>query len=236
MAVDRVRLAGALAEIAAGSPEIEDFPERLCAACVDALPVDGVGLSLITRDQPDGRTLLGASDVTGAQIEELQFTLGEGPCVSAFTDARPVLVPDLQDTEPRLRWPMFTREAEAVGVGALFAFPLQVGAIGIGVLDCHRSRKGPFGETAEALAVADAVTMALITLRVGLRLDPRQLDLFDLSWRTHAVVHQATGALSAQLGVSTADALARLRAHAFLHSRPLEAVARDVLDGGLRIG
>src|SRR5256885_3628891 len=106
MAVDRVRLAGALTAIVAGAPEIRLFPERLCAACVNVLPVDGVGLSLMTRDQPGGRALLGASDAVGARIEELQFDLGEGPCFSAFNDARPVLVPDLQDDEPRVRWPM----------------------------------------------------------------------------------------------------------------------------------
>jgi hypothetical protein len=234
MAVDRVRLAGALTEIVAGTSEISHFPERLCAACVNALPVDGVGLSLMTRDHPGGRALLGASDGVGARIEELQFDLGEGPCFSAFGDARPVLVPDMQDREPRVRWPMFTREIQMVGVGSLFAFPLQVGAIGIGVLDCYRSRVGPLTEIAEALAMADAVTMALINIRARPGLD-EPVDLFDLSWRTHAVVHQATGALVAQLGISTEDALAKLRARAFRESRPVDAVARDLMADELHI-
>lgn len=118
MAVDRIQLAGALAEIVADPPETANIPERLCQACHAALPVDGVGLSLMTKDQPDGRVLLGASDARGARIEDWQFGLGEGPCVSAFIAGQPMLVPDLQAREARLRCPMFTREAEDAGVGS----------------------------------------------------------------------------------------------------------------------
>jgi hypothetical protein len=236
MAVDRVRLTGALAEIVADPSWTGEFPKRLCRACSAALPVDGVGLSLIVHDQPDSRVLLGASDQRGARIEELQFGLGEGPCVSAFTAGQPVLVPDLRAKEAAVRWPMFTREAMRAGIGAVFAFPLQIGAIGIGVLDCHRSRAGPLVEVAEALAVTDAVTIALLNAQApggdGANTD---VDLFDLSWRNHAVVHQATGALSADLGISIAEALVRLRAHAFRYSRLVDAVANDVLAGRLQL-
>jgi hypothetical protein len=228
--VDRARLAGALASIVAAPPAVADLPQRLCMACLAALPVDGVGVSLMTRSNSE-RVLLGASDAIGARIEQLQFDLGEGPCVSAFQDAQPVLVPDLAAVQARARWPMFTHEAPAVGASAVFAFPLQVGAIGIGVFDCHRARAGPLAEVAEALVVADAVTMALLNLQARLAEDITSdvADLFDVTWRTHAVVHQATGAVAVQLRLSTEEALARLRAYAFRHARPLDAVATDVM-------
>ena len=236
MAVDRIRLAGALAEIVADPPETANIPERLCRACHAALPVDGVGLSLMTKDQPDGRVLLGASDARGARIEDWQFGLGEGPCVSAFVTGQPVLVPDLQAHEARVRWPMFTREAADTGVGSVFAFPLQIGVIGIGVMDCYRLRTGPLAEIAEALAVTDAVTVALLNVEIASGDDGvNEVALFDLSWRTHAVVHQATGALAAEFAISVGEALARLRAHAFANTRPLEEVAVDVLAGRLHL-
>jgi hypothetical protein len=232
VAIDRVQLAGTLA-MAVADPSAAEFPGRLCEACHAALPVDGVGLSLMTRGLPGGRMLLGASDDLGARLEELQFTLGEGPCVTAFAEATPMLVPDLQTMEARSRWPMFTREVADVGVGAVFAFPLQIGAIGIGVLDCHRRLPGPLLETTDALAVAGAVTTALLDLdALGSAFGDGD-SLFDLSWRTHAVTHQATGMLSASLEISAADALARLRAHAFRCGRPLEEVAADVVAGRL---
>jgi len=236
MAIDRVRLAGALAEIVADPSWTAEFPKRLCMACDATLPVDGVGVSLMMHDQPDTRVLLGASDERGARIEELQFGLGEGPCVSAFVRGQPVLVPDLEAGEASAQWPIFTREAMRLGIGAVFAFPLQLGAIAIGVLDCYRLRAGPLMEMAEALAVTDVVTIAVLNAQV---LDGDgangAIDLFDVSWRNHARVHQATGALSAELGISIAEALARLRAHAFRCSRTLDAVAGDVLAGRLHL-
>jgi hypothetical protein len=238
MGVDRIRLARVLAAIVADSPMPGELPRRLCTACLTVLPVDGVGVSLMSQDEPGGRMLLGASDVVSTQLEELQFDLGEGPCVSAFGDARPVIVSDMRAEEARVRWPVFTAEARGLGVGALFAFPLQVGASGVGVLDCHRVRAGVLDEVAETLAVADAVTMALLNYQARLTegvITTEGAELFDLSWRNHAEVHQATGAVAMQLGISTGEALARLRAHAFSHSRPLRAVAADVLAGRLRL-
>ncbi|GAA4619190.1 GAF domain-containing protein [Actinoallomurus liliacearum] len=220
----------------ASPAEAAELPEQLCDACIGALPVDGVGLSLMTRDPAGGRMLLGASDDVGARIEELQFRLGEGPCVTAFGTARPVLVPDVQADEARARWPMFTREAETAGAAALFAFPLLVGVIGIGVLDCHRARTGPLAETAEALVVADAVTTVLLNFKIrSAEGSDGEIDLFSMSTRAHALVYQAVGSVAGRLGISTEDALARLRAHAFSHSRSLEAVADDVLTGRLQI-
>jgi ANTAR domain len=237
MAVDRIRLAGALTAIVAERPTRRELPDRLCAACVAALPVDGVGLSLMTRGEPGERMPLGASDATGTRIEELQLELGEGPSVSAFSEARPMLVSDLLGADAQQRWPMFTRAAPAIGARSLFAFPLMIGMAGIGVMDCHRTRSGPLRQTAEALAVADAVTMALLNLQArerGQAVD-EDADLFDLSWRSHAVVHQATGVLAAQFGIPTDEAFALLRARAFRLSRPLQQLAADVVTGRLRL-
>jgi hypothetical protein len=218
--------------IVASPPTAEELPHQVCVACQQALPVDGVGISLMTDGQAMSRMLLGASDTLGMQIEQLQFDLGEGPCKSAYTTAQPVLVPDARSKDARLRWPMFTRGAEHLELGGLFAFPLQVGTIGIGVLDCHRNQPGPLAEITEALTVADVLTVALLNLQTVAR-GGQLIDLFDVSWRNHAEVHQATGWLASQLDLSITEALARLRAHAFRTSRPLHSVAVDLLAGTL---
>jgi hypothetical protein len=48
-------------------------------------------------------------------------------------------------------------------------------------------------------------------------------------------VSQATGMLVAQLGVEPAEALVRLRAHAYATNRSATDVARDILDRQLRL-
>ncbi len=227
--VDRTQFAQALTAIVAEVRKAEELPERLCQACVAALPVDGVGLSLMTGRHPGSRMLLAASDDAGRDIEEVQFSLGEGPCVTAFQQARPVLVPDITDREARLQWPAFVEDLADRGVRALFAFPLQVGAIGIGVLDCHRAEPGPLEEVTEALVVANALTTAVLDYQAGSLTTLDKPELIDLSWRSHATVHQATGMASSQWRVPTEEALARLRTHAFREGRPLEELANDVV-------
>jgi len=89
----------------------------------------------------------------------------------------------------------------------------------------------------EALTVADALTMALLSYEahLGEGLAGHEVDLFDMSWRNHAEVHQATGWLAAELDISITDALARLRGYAFRHSRTVRDVAIDILAGTLRL-
>lgn len=232
MAVDRARLSGRLRQIAGGSSRRLEFPRRLCVACADELPVDGVGLTLTVRGRPDRTVLLGASDRLAERIEELQFNLGEGPSLAALLMGRPVLLPDIGTDGVAERWPIFAREATDAGIGSMFAFPLQIGNIVIGVLHCYRSRAGPLAEVADALAVSDVVTIVLLSTRWA---EDGVAELFDVSWRNHAVVHQATGALSAQLGISLAEALVRLRAQAFHRGQALDLVAADVLAGRLHL-
>src|SRR5438445_705027 len=96
MGVDRIRLARALAAIAADSWQPTELPERLCTACLTVLPVDGVGVSLMSRDEPGGRALLGASDTVSTRIEELQLGISTGDALArlrayAFRYSLPLL-------------------------------------------------------------------------------------------------------------------------------------------------
>lgn len=91
-----------------------------------------------------GGAVVCATDEGSARIEELQFTLGEGPCVDAVRTGAPVLVPNLGEPNDLNvdRRPGFMEGAGAAGVRAVFAFPLRVGAINVGALDLYRNRPG----------------------------------------------------------------------------------------------
>jgi len=193
--------------------------------CAPTLPVSGVGLALMTDDGPAG--IIAATDGAAMELEELQFTLGEGPCVDASQTGRPVLQPDLARTAP-LRWPGFAGGALDAGVRAVFAFPLRVGAIRVGVLDLYRDRAGPLStdELAEALSFADAATLLLLHEQASTAASSAVPVLDD-----RAEVHQATGMVSVQAAVGLAEALVLLRARAFADERALGDLARDVLTG-----
>jgi GAF domain len=223
--VASIRVAEILRAAWAESPDGTGLPTSLAAACVRSLPVSGVGLALMTDDGPAG--IIAATDGAAMELEELQFTLGEGPCVDASQTGRPVLQPDLARTAP-LRWPAFAGGALEAGVRALFAFPLRVGAIRVGVLDLYRDRAGPLStdELAEALSFADAATLLLLHEQASTAAWSAVPVLDD-----RAEVHQATGVVSVQAAVGLAEALVLLRARAFADQRPLGDLARDVLTG-----
>ena len=151
-----------------GRADGDNVAVRLVMASRDALPVTGVGLSWVTPHGP-GATLA-ATDGPARLMEELQFSLGEGPCVDSSRSGFPVLQADLAQTAATL-WPAFRPRALDAGIAAVFAFPLQVGAVRMGVLDLYRDVAGPLadGDVDEALAYAAAATAVLLELQARLR-------------------------------------------------------------------
>jgi hypothetical protein len=196
--------------------------------------VTGVGLSLMTRGGPTA--VVAATDGSARVMEELQFSLGEGPCVDSVRTGLPVLHGDLAETASRL-WPGFTAGALDAGIAAVFAFPLQVGAIRLGALDLCRDAVGPLdpGDVREAMALATAATALLLHLTMRSEPGVVPADLAD-SLVDRAVVHQASGMVSVQIEADMADALTVLRARAFASGRPIVDVARDVVGRKLRFG
>ena len=215
--------------LAGAAPERAAQPLRICELCVDTLSVSGAGIAMVTA--AGHRGVVCATDARSAKIEELQLTLGEGPCVDAATSGAPVLLPDLDDAEDVAvgRWPAFLEAAAGAGVRAVFAFPLRVGAISVGVIDFYRESPGELGadELPAALLAADAAALAVLNLDVdgsaAFSDDPASGASFQLQ------VHQATGMVMAQAGVTIEQAFLLLRARAFAEARSLPDLATDVV-------
>ena len=197
------------------------------------LDVSGAGVSLIS--DIGNREVVCATDDVAMRIEELQVTLGEGPCVDAINGGAPVLVPDLDDRRDLTpeRWPAFLSAAAAAGVRAVFAFPLRIGVIKLGALDLYRSQPGALhdDQLSAALRAADATGLAVLS-SVAATPETGSDDIQRESLQ--AQVHQATGMVLVQAGVTIEQAFLLLRAHAFASNRPLGDVAADVVARRLR--
>lgn len=202
--------------------------QRLITATLTAVHVDGASVALMT---PAGHAgLLAATDGPSAELENLQHSLGEGPCLDASRAGRPVLEPDLSRSGMS-HWPGFTSSATAAGIAAVFAFPLQVGVIRLGVLDLYRTITGSLEplQLAEALDFAAAATTILLDLQHSVPLGELH-PLLAVAADGHREVHQATGMISVQAAVGLTEALLLLRARAYAAERPLLDVAKDVLN------
>lgn len=207
--------------------------DRVCAAAVTLLSLRGAGLSLMV----DGvlRGTAGVSDPGIVAVQDLQLKLGEGPCVDAWAGLEPVLEPDLA-TPSVARWPAFAAAGVEAGVLAVFALPLRVGAIRVGVLVLYRDHVGSLSaeELTYGLLLADVATHLVLGLQAGAPADELHALLAKDAVRW-AEVHQATGMLSVQLDVSLDEAFVRLRAHSFAEGLELRAVAREILARRLRL-
>ena len=221
-----------------------ELATRFCRTCVAGTAVDGAALSLLTASVH--RETLASTDATATTLEDLQYTLGEGVCIDAAVSGRPVLVSDVRDPSRTTRWPVFAAAvAEQTDARALFALPLQLGTINLGVLDLYRESPGPLKDHAlrDVIAATDTATLLLLGRELvdrvvdgqpdGARdaLDGRARE--DPDWDAlsdgRAEVHQATGMILVQLGIPAQDAFVRLRAYAFARRRPLGEVAREVV-------
>lgn len=201
--------------------------DRVCMAAVSLLSLKGAGLSLMVDGELRGTA--GVSEPGIAMVQELQLTLGEGPCVDAWTSRAPVLEANLADPAI-VRWPAFAQAGVDAGVLAVFAFPLHLGAIRIGVLVLYRGHPGILNadEMAYGLVLADMATQVLLALQAGA--PANVLHEVLTSEPSHwAEVHQATGMVSVQLDVSLDEAFVRLRAHAFAEGLPLRTLAREIV-------
>ena len=164
------------------------------------------------------------------ELTDLQTTLGEGPAVEAGHGHGPVLGADLRAAGAQARWPEFTPAALACGVAAVFAVPVGSGAARLGVLCLYRQRAEELtrDQLDTMLLYADAIMILALDDRGGLA--PGSAELIGESFsERRAEVHQATGMISVQLGVSVTDALVALRAHAYAEGRPVAQIAADVV-------
>jgi hypothetical protein len=213
----------------------ELLPVRLARACVEVLAVDGAGLSLM---QDDFRVPLGASDETASLAERLQFTQGEGPCLTAALERRSIAVDS--DAIER-RWPVFARELMTrTPYRALLSLPLALSAGTSGALDLYVVTETNLG----AVSLADAATVAdgiVHTLRLAEETtgasrwtdEPYPAWLEGPTTGERRLVWVATGMVMTALDMAAADALDVLRGYAYGHDTVLDDVAAALVDGTL---
>jgi hypothetical protein len=204
-----------------------------CIACSRAMQALGTGLTMLRSGEQ--REPVYATGPRSQDLEELQFTLGEGPGVDALLAGGPVLAAEMGSGPAERQWPAFAPAATKCGAQAIFAVPVAAGAISLGVLDVYREEPGlpTSGELTDTLIFADAIFVLAIDGRGGVASGLEELIEVSFADR-RAHVHQAVGMVAAQLDVNIVDALARLRAHAYLLDRRLGEVATDVVRRRLR--
>ena len=200
--------------------------------------IDAAAISLVFAGGTSGT--LGSSGVAARVYDELQFTLGEGPCLDSVASRGPVLIADLANANDG-RWPAYGPAMLDHEIRGIFAIPVMVAGEYVGALDLFRAQPGelPGDYLAGAVVAAELAGMPLLDLmdsdlQAAVN-DPDSSAWAELNALSRTEVSQATGMLVAQLGVEPAEALVRLRAHAYATNRSATDVARDILGRRLNL-
>jgi ANTAR domain len=207
----------------------------VCAACANVLPGDGAAITIMTSDSK--RETVFARDRVIADLEQLQYNVGEGPSLLAFSTERPVLISDIRAPATASRWPGLMGALDGQPICGVFSFPMRFGVISVGVCTFYRHATGSLTpeELAFVLDVLDVTTLVLLELREGQHADPLLGRWLSVNGAKRREVHQATGMLITQLNVSAETAFARLRAYAFAQGSDIETVAADIVSRRLRL-
>lgn len=227
-------LARVLTGLARSISEVEEgttLVDRLCRAAADLLGCDGGSVTLAYTEA--ARTTLTSTDATADAIESRQDVVQQGPGADAYlaSEYRSVVV------EPggshRDGWPLL--DLSGVDDGhpvVVHAVPMRVGNQTVGVLTLWKRGRTSALDPSAADVVAGVVAAALV--HEVAEEDWEDGEVMD-SWAEHSEVHRAVGFVAARLGVPADDALALLRASAYVHGRTMTATARDVVAGRLTL-
>lgn len=210
-----------------GASPGRDTADRICHACVDLLEVDGAAISLVHVGSAQGT--FGSSSPLSRRLDEFQFTFGEGPCLDSVRQAAPVQVADLGDPAER-RWPAYAGAVLGEGVRAVYALPVAISRTFVGALDLFRSAPGQLAgaDLTGGLLAAELAALPLLDLMHADRDWAAITDgdpWVELASLERVEVYQATGMIIGRLGIGPAEALVRLRAHAFAHGMTASEVA-----------
>jgi hypothetical protein len=204
----------------------------VCRTAVEVMGTNGAGLILLTNMHRGPICSHGEFASFG---EELQFSLGEGPCGDAFAGGELIEVVDLSSGQGE-RWPLFSPAMTGAGVTSLASFPLRIGGARFGALTLYRSSYGElsFDQVADGYVLAQIASHLIIAGQAQIGEDS-VIPEIEAGFVRMEPVHQATGMVMAQLEIGAEDALARLRGAAFGTGRTLLDMAIHIVLGRVEL-
>lgn len=213
-----------------GQEGLEDLLTHIATFAVRAIPgADGAGLTLLEAGHAD--TIV-ATAAFVREVDEIQYRLGEGPCISAAAEARTVTSGSLGGDQ---LWPRFGPRVGRLGVHSVLSLPL-IGADGVlGAMNVYAHGKDVFDERAVHLGELFAVPAAISVQNAQALFQARRLVAqLQTALTSRAVIDQALGILMSRSGASAEEAFMKLRVMSQTENRKLSTVAQVIRDEAVR--
>jgi len=226
---DLAQSLAALARLSSSRLGLEDLLTQVATYAVRAIPgADGAGLTLIEVDRAD--TIVKSAPFV-REVDDIQYGLGEGPCISAAATGTTMRSGSLGGDH---RWPRFGARVGRLGVHSVLSLPLRAGDDVVGAMNVYAHGKDAFDERAERLGEMFAVPAAIAVQNAQILAQTQRLAANLQAALTHrAVIDQAVGIVMSRSGVTAEEAFTRLRDLSQREHRKLAEVAAGIVQAAV---
>ncbi len=215
----------ALARLSAARLSLEDLLTEVATFAVQAIPgAEGAGLTLLEADRAD--TIVKSAPFV-REVDDIQYRLGEGPCITAAAVGRPMRSGSLGGDH---RWPRFGPRVGRLGVHSVLSLPLISADQVVGAVTVYAHARDAFDEQAERVGQLFAAPAAIAVQNAHVLAQTRRHAARLKSALAHrAVIDQAIGIVMSRTGVSADQAIDRLRDMSQQQATKLTTVAENVV-------
>ena len=219
-----------LSGLLSGHRTLEQGLVRVAEFAVRAIPgADGAGLTLLEADRP--QTVV-ATDEFVTAVDDIQYGLGEGPCLSAVSQGRTFTSGNLGGEQ---QWPHFGPRVGRLGVHSALSLPLLLPGQVLGALNVYAHDRHVFDEHAVTMGEAFSPQAAVSVHNAQLLAQAERLvSQLQQALTSRAEIDQALGVMMSRTGASAQEAFDKLRELSQSRSIKLTEVAREVLGQAVR--
>jgi GAF domain-containing protein len=219
-----------LSRLSTSNLELEGLLKRVATYAVQAIPgADGAGLTLLKQDRSD--TVVATAPFV-SEIDDIQYGIGQGPCIQAAAEGQPVLSGSLGGDS---RWPRFGGRVARLGVHSVVSLPLLTPDGVVGAMNVYALAKNVFDDRAAQLGMVFAAPAAIAVQNAHALAQTRRLAAqLQVALEARGVIDRAIGTMMSRSGGTAAEATDRLRELSQAEHRKLTVVAQHIVDEAVR--
>ncbi|MFW0772879.1 GAF and ANTAR domain-containing protein [Paenarthrobacter nitroguajacolicus] len=209
--------------------KVDRAVQLLAEGIRDAFPGSaGAGVSLI--DEQGNRTSAGATDPLVIQVDQSQYRLGEGPCLTAWATERTVIVHNAETDD---RWPEWAEAARELAIASVISVPLIRGSRCLGAMKLYAAATDAYDQTTARSLQKLAASAAILLDNIQSSETPKRFSegLVE-ALNSRDTISRAQGYLMGQRGMAEEDAVRELLNLSQETKQSLASVSAQILSGG----
>ena len=188
--------------------------------------VADASVTLVTHHKATTAAFTGPLSI---QLDESQYSRGQGPCLEAAVGQE---IQEIPDARTETRWPGHARECVDRGALSTLSVPVPVRESVHAALNLYATEAHAFDDAARRVAAEFASYAAIAVQNRQLYESSRELaEHLDTAMRTRAVIEQAKGILMSQRRCDAAEAFTLLAGASQRSNRKLRDIAQAIVDG-----